>query len=77
MSYKNKSKKGKAADDKAIITSVTKEMSRPRMTESARIKLNKQIRSKDGVTAFSITPFTAIITHLRREHFPVKLPSNS
>jgi hypothetical protein len=77
MRYKNKSEKGKAADDKAIIASVTREMSRPRMTESARIKLDKQIRSKDGVTAFSHTPFTEIITHLRREHFPVKLPPNS
>jgi hypothetical protein len=46
MSYKNKSRNGKAVSDKAIIAIVTKEMARPRMTESARIELHKQIKSK-------------------------------
>jgi hypothetical protein len=51
MRNKNKSKKVKAAYDKAIITSVTKEMARPRMSESAQIESNKKINSRRGVSA--------------------------
>jgi hypothetical protein len=76
MNVKNKSKKGKAEFDKAIVVSVTKEMARPRMTESARIELDKRFKSRDGVSACSDSPLTAIVQHLRRDHFSVKIPTN-
>ena len=41
-------KKAKEASDKAIIASVTEEMARPRMAESAKIKTDKQIIATDG-----------------------------
>jgi hypothetical protein len=61
MSYKSKNKKDKVVYDKAIIAIVTKEMARPRMTESARIELHKQIKSKVVVSAGSDSPSTATI----------------
>jgi hypothetical protein len=51
MRHKNKSKKDKAAYDKAIIASVTKEMARPRMTQSAQMASNKRLKPRDGVSA--------------------------
>jgi hypothetical protein len=75
MNVKNSNKKGKAVYDKAIIAIVTKEMARPRMTESARIELDKRIKSKDGVSACSDSPLTAIVLHLRRDHFSAKFPA--
>ena len=60
MNYKNKTKKCTVANYKAIIASVTKELARPRMTESARKELDKHAKSRDGVSACSDPPFTAI-----------------
>ena len=60
MNYKNKTKKCTVANFKAIIASVTKELARPRMTESARIELEKQAKSKDEVSACSEPPIAAI-----------------
>ena len=41
-------KKAKEASDKAIIASVTEEMARPRMAESAKLKADKQINARGG-----------------------------
>jgi hypothetical protein len=48
MRNKKKDKKAKEASDKAVIASVTEEMARPRMAESAQIQNDKQINAKDG-----------------------------
>jgi hypothetical protein len=61
MTYKNKNKKDKVVNDKAIIAIVTKEMARPRMTESARIELHKQNKAKVVVSACNDSPFTVIV----------------
>jgi hypothetical protein len=64
MNYKNKTKKCTVANYKAIIASVTKELARPRMTESTRMELDKQAKARDGVSACSDPPFTAILQKL-------------
>ena len=48
MRKKKNDKKAKQASDKAIIASVTEEMARPRMAESAKIETDKQINATDG-----------------------------
>jgi len=60
MNYKNKTKKCTVARFKAIIAGVTKELARPRLTESARKELEKQAKSKVGVSACSDPPIAAI-----------------
>jgi hypothetical protein len=59
MNYKNKTKKCTVAKFKAIIAIVTKELARPRMTESARIELEKQAKIKVGVSACIDPPIAA------------------
>jgi hypothetical protein len=60
MNNKIKSKKYTTLNYKAILASVTKELARPRMTESARIELDKQAKLRDGVSASSDPQITAI-----------------
>jgi hypothetical protein len=48
MRHKIKDKKAKAASDKSIIASVTKEIAQPRMTQSAQIKTDKQFKPRNG-----------------------------
>ena len=47
MRTKKKGKRPKKASNKAILTSVTKEMEQPRVAKSARIENNKQINPVD------------------------------
>jgi hypothetical protein len=47
MSYKNKDRKAKISSNKILLTSVTKELAQPRMTESAQIKTDKRIEPRD------------------------------
>jgi hypothetical protein len=51
MRNKKKDKKAQEALDEAIMQSVTKEMAQPRMAESARIIVDKQICARDGKPA--------------------------
>jgi hypothetical protein len=51
MRNKIKDKKAKEAFDKAVIVSVTEEMAQPRMAESAKIAIDKQINARDGKPA--------------------------
>ncbi len=60
MNDKNKTKKRTVAKFKAIIAGVTKELARPRLTESARKELEKQAKSKVGVSACIDPPIAAI-----------------
>jgi hypothetical protein len=48
MRHNNKGKKTRAASDKAIFASVTKEMAQPRMAQSVKIKTDKQVTPRDG-----------------------------
>ena len=48
MRNKKNDKKDREASNKAFIASVTEEMARPRMAESAKIKTDKQINATDG-----------------------------
>jgi hypothetical protein len=51
MRKKKKDKKAQEASDKAIMSIVTEEMAQPRMAESARIIIDKQISPRDGKPA--------------------------
>jgi hypothetical protein len=50
MRSKKRDRKAKIASNKVLLASVTKELAYPRMTQSARIKIevNKQIKPRDG-----------------------------
>ena len=50
MRNKEKDRKAKIASNKVLLASVTKEMAHPRMTQSARIRIEveKQIKPRDG-----------------------------
>jgi hypothetical protein len=50
MRSKKRDRKAKIAFNKVLLASVTKEMAHPRMTQSARIKIevDKQIKPRDG-----------------------------
>ena len=50
MSSKKRDRKAKIASNKVLLAIVTKEMAHPRMTQSARIKIEveKQIKPRDG-----------------------------
>jgi hypothetical protein len=56
MGHRNKGKKARAASNKAIMASVTKEMAKPRMTQSVQIKIDKQIKVRDGAHLHFETP---------------------
>ena len=48
MRSKNRDRKAKIASNKVLLASITKEMAQPRMTQSAQIKVDKQIKPRDG-----------------------------
>ena len=48
MNNKKRDRKAKIASNKVLLASVTKEMAQPRMTQSAQIKTEKQIKPRDG-----------------------------
>ena len=48
MRSKKKGREAKKASNKVLLASVTKEMAQPRMTQSAQIKVDKQIKPRDG-----------------------------
>jgi hypothetical protein len=50
MRSKKRDRKAKIAFNKVLLASVTKEMAHPRMTQSARIKIevDKQIKLREG-----------------------------
>jgi hypothetical protein len=51
MNNKKTARKAKIASNKVLLASVTKEMARPRMTQSAQIKAEKQTKPRDGETS--------------------------
>ena len=48
MRNKKRDRKAKIASNKVLLASVTKEMAQPRMTQSAQIKTEKQIKPSEG-----------------------------
>jgi hypothetical protein len=48
MRSKKRHRKAKIASNEALLANVTKEMAQPRMTKSAQIKVDKQIKPRDG-----------------------------
>jgi len=48
MRNKEKDKKAREASNRAILASVTEEMAQPRMAESARIEIDKQMNASNG-----------------------------
>ena len=62
MRNKKRDSKAKIASNKVLLASVTKEMAQPRMTQSAqvKIKIDKQIKQKDGEPLKSEIPSIAL-----------------
>lgn len=48
MRNKEKDKKAREASNKAILARVTEEMAQPRMAESARKQIDKQMNARNG-----------------------------
>ncbi len=62
MRSKRRDRKAKIASKKVLLASVTKEMAQPRMTQSAqvKIKIDKQIKQRDGEPLKSEIPPNAL-----------------
>jgi hypothetical protein len=48
MHNKKRDRKAKIASNKVLLASVTKEMAQPRVTQSAQIETEKQIKPSEG-----------------------------
>jgi hypothetical protein len=60
MRSKRSDSKAKRASNNVLLASVTKEMAQPRMTQSAHIKIDKQIKQRNGEPLKSKIPPKAL-----------------